>query len=152
MILVTLAAVTLSLLSMASSLPATGPHCPPPPTQPCQYGQFIHSRCGLQCLKVPLPLHLIDLFKQICVLADVVSKVCPGSGTCLWRSRRPLRHLRGGTLLLRLQQVAIHPPCTLSSDACAKCKMFDSRCTGCSFSSFRCFDDRDCLSPLDWWL
>ena len=27
-----------------------------------------------------------------------------------------------------------------------------SRCTGCSFSSFRCFDDRDCLSPLDWWL
>ena len=30
--------------------------------------------------------------------------------------------------------------------------LIDFRCTGCSFSSFRCFDDRDCLSPLDWWL
>ena len=30
--------------------------------------------------------------------------------------------------------------------------LIDCRCTGCSFSSFRCFDDRDCLSPLDWWL
>ena len=53
-------AVTL-LVTIATSLPAN-PHCPPPPSAPCQYGQFIHSRCGLQCLKVPL--HQIDLFQQ----------------------------------------------------------------------------------------
>merc|ERR1711990_1093027 len=33
------------------------------------------------------------------------TSVSQGSGTCLRRSRRPLRHLWGGTLVFRLQQV-----------------------------------------------
>merc|ERR1712203_631554 len=35
------------------------------------------------------------------------TSVSQGSGTCLRRSRRPLRHLWGGTLMFRLQQVSI---------------------------------------------
>ena len=83
---------------MVTSLPAT-PHCPPPPSAACQYGQFIHSRCGLQCLKV----WLLDL--KYTTRSDVVTKLYSGPGTCLRGSRGSLWHLWGGTLLFRLQQV-----------------------------------------------